>query len=237
MLEIHDLLKQYQDGDGEPIRAVNGVSLSIAAGEFFALYGPSGSGKSTLIELIAGFQTPDRGKVLVNGKDVATLSEKQHGDYLLRVLGIIGQPRDLLPGASARTNAALKLVRDHPRDAPRLIEPLLRELGLGDRMTHPTNKLSTGERQRVLIAQALAMKPKLVLADEPTGNLDSRRGRQILELLRDLCRTRGTAVLLATHDPQAAALADRVRELRDGRLHDYDPDGVHPQASEVLTEP
>jgi putative ABC transport system ATP-binding protein len=237
MLEIHDLLKQYQDGDGEPIRAVNGVSLSITAGEFFALYGPSGSGKSTLIELIAGFQTPDRGKVLVNGKDVATLSEKQHGDYLLRVLGIIGQPRDLLPGASARTNAALKLVRDHPRDAPRLIEPLLRELGLGDRMTHPTNKLSTGERQRVLIAQALAMKPKLVLADEPTGNLDSRRGRQILELLRDLCRTRGTAVLLATHDPQAAALADRVRELQDGRLHDYDPDGVHPQASEVLTEP
>jgi putative ABC transport system ATP-binding protein len=237
MLEIHDLLKHYQDGDGEPIRAVDGVSLSVAAGEFFALYGPSGSGKSTLIELIAGFQTPDSGKVVVDGRDVATLSEKQHGDYLLRVLGIIGQPKDLMPGASARTNAALKLVRDHPRHAPRLIEPLLRELGLGDRMTHPTNKLSTGERQRVLIAQALAMKPKLVLADEPTGNLDTRRGRQVLELLRDLCRKRGTAVLLVTHDPQAAGFADRVRELRDGRLREYNPDAVYPHAREVLTEP
>jgi putative ABC transport system ATP-binding protein len=230
MLEIRDLVKHYQVGDGEPIRAVDGVSLSIAAGEFVALYGPSGSGKSTLIDLIAGFQTPDQGTVLVAGCDVATLSEQDHAEYLLRVLGIVGQPSDLLPGALARENAALKLVRTDPRHATRLIEPLLVALGLGDRMKHPTNKLSMGERQRVMIAQALATEPRLVLADEPTGNLDTPRSREVLGLLRDLCRDREAAVLLATHDPQAVAFADRVHELRDGRLRPYHPDEVYLQA-------
>lgn len=236
MLEIRDLVKHYQVGR-EAIRAVDGVSLSIAAGEFVALYGPSGSGKSTLIDLVAGFQAPDQGTVLVDGRDITNLSENEHAEYLLRVLGIIGQPSELMPAALARENAALKLLRTDPRHTTRLIEPLLIELGLGDRMKQPTNKLSMGERQRVMIAQALATEPRLVLADEPTGNLDTRRSRQVLGLIRSLCRDRNTAVLLATHDPQAVTFADRVHELRDGHLQEYNPDEVYLLAREELAEP
>jgi putative ABC transport system ATP-binding protein len=236
MLETRDLVKHYQVGR-EPIRAVDGVSLSIAAGEFVALYGPSGSGKSTLIDLIAGFQAPDRGTVLVDGRDVAKLSENEHAEYLLRVVGIVGQPSELMPAALARENAALKLLRTDPRNATRLIEPLLEELGLGERMKQPTNKLSMGERQRVMIAQALATHPTLVLADEPTGNLDRRRSRQVLGLIQTLCRDRNTAVLLATHDPQAVAFADRAHELRDGQLHEYDRDEVYLHAGQEVAEP
>jgi putative ABC transport system ATP-binding protein len=231
MLETRDLVKHYKVGR-ETIRAVDGVSLSIAAGELVALYGPSGSGKSTLIDLLAGFQAPDRGTVLVDGRDIARLSENEHAAYLLRVLGIVGQPSELMPAALARENAALKLLRTDPRNAARLIEPLLEELGLGDRMKHPTNKLSMGERQRVMIAQALATEPRLVLADEPTGNLDTRRSREVLGLIRRLCQDRNTAVLLATHDPQAVTFADRVHELRDGQLHEYRPDAVYLHAEQ-----
>jgi putative ABC transport system ATP-binding protein len=236
MLETRDLVKHYHAGR-EAVRAVDGVSLSIAAGEFVALYGPSGSGKSTLIDLIAGFQAPDRGTVLVDGRDIATFTEREHADYLLRVLGIVGQPSELMPAGLARENAALKLLRTEPRHATRLIEPLLVELGLSERMKQPTNKLSMGERQRVMIAQALSMKPRLVLADEPTGSLDTRRSREVLRLIRSLCRDRGTAVLLATHDPQAVAFADRVHELRDGRLQEYSPDEVYLHALGELAEP
>jgi putative ABC transport system ATP-binding protein len=236
MLETHDLVKHYRVGR-EVIRAVDGVSLSLAAGEFVALYGPSGSGKSTLLDLIAGFQAPDQGTVLVDGRDIASLSEKEHAEYLRLVLGIVGQPSELMPAALARENAALKLLRTDPRNATRLIEPLLVELGLGDRMKQPTNKLSMGERQRVMIAQALATRPRLVLADEPTGNLDTRRSREVLGLIRSLCRERNTAVLLATHDPQAVAFADRVHELRDGHLQEYRPDEVYLHAGGELAEP
>jgi putative ABC transport system ATP-binding protein len=233
MLQTRELVKHYPAGR-ETIRAVDGVSLSIAAGEFVALYGPSGSGKSTLIDLIAGLQAPDAGTVLVGGRDIAKFSEREQAEYLLRVLGIVGQPSELLPAGLARENAALKLVRTDPRNATRLIEPLLVELGLGERMNHPTNKLSMGERQRVMIAQALALNPRLVLADEPTGNLDTRRSCEVLGLIRDLCRERDAAVLLATHDPQAVVFADRAHELRDGRLYEYDPDEVYPHVGERL---
>jgi len=226
MLQTRDLVKRYEVGR-EVIRAVDGVSLSIAAGEFVALYGPSGSGKSTLIDLIAGFQEPDEGTVLVDGRDIAKLSENEHAEYLLRVLGIVGQASELMPAALARENAALKLLRTDPRHATRLIEPLLLELGLGERMDQPTSKLSMGERQRVMIALALSLKPRLVLADEPTGNLDTRRSREVLGLIKSLCREREAAVLLATHDPQAVSFADRVHELRDGQLREYDPDEVY----------
>ncbi len=229
MLETRGLIKHYRVGDGEPIRAVDGVSLSIAPGEFVALYGPSGSGKSTLLDLIAGFQPPDSGTVRVDGRDIAGLSEREHAEVLLRVLGIVGGPNDLLRGASAVENAALKLLRRDARRATTLVRPLLDELGLTERMHHPAGKLSMGERQRVLIAQALALDPKLVLADEPTAHLDTPRSREVLGLLRNICRRRGAAVLLATHDPQAVGFADRAHELRDGRLRDYEPDEQYPR--------
>jgi putative ABC transport system ATP-binding protein len=234
MLQVGDLVKHYRVG-GEAVRAVDGVSLQIASGEMLALYGPSGSGKSTLIDLIAGFQTPDAGTVVVDGRDIAGLSERDHADYLRLTLGIIGQADELMPSATARDNACLKLLREHPKEAPRLIEPLLVELGLGDRMRQPARKLSRGERQRVMIAQALSTDPRLVLADEPTGSLDTQRSRDVLGLIRDLCRDRGTAVLLVTHDPQAVAFADRAYELRDGHLHDYRPEELYLRATGAVS--
>ena len=224
MLELRDLVKHYQVGGGEPIRAVDGVSMRIARGEFVALYGPSGSGKTTLLELIAGLRVPDSGSVLMDGRDVVAMSRREGDEYRLHQLGIIGQPHNLIPGARAIQNASLKLLMVNVRRAKPTIEPLLGQLGLGDRLHHRTEQLSMGERQRVLIALALSTNPKLVLADEPTGSLDSQRTREVLGLLRSLCREREMALLLATHDPQSAAFADQVHELRDGRLEAYTPD-------------
>jgi putative ABC transport system ATP-binding protein len=224
VLELRDLRKYYRVGGGEPIHAVDGVSLTIAAGEFVALYGPSGSGKTTLVELIAGIREPDSGTVLVKGRDVFAMSESERDEYRLRQLGIIGQPQHLIPGARAIENASLKLLLTSKRTARRDIEPLLERLGLGERFWHRTEQLSMGERQRVMIARALALDPPLVLADEPTGNLDTHRSREVLGLLREICTERGATVLLATHDPHAVAFAQRACELRDGRLGEYRPD-------------
>lgn len=236
MLRVGGLVKHFEVG-GEVVRAVDRVSLDVGAGEMVALYGPSGSGKSTLIDLIAGFQTPEAGTVVVDGRDIASFSEREHADYLRLTVGIIDQRDELWPSASTRDNACLKLLRDHPKDARRLIEPLLVDLGLGDRIDQPTRKLSKGERQRVMIAQALATDPRLVLADEPTGNLDTRRSRDVLGQIHDLCCVRGTAVLLVTHDPQAVSFADRVYELRDGHLHDYQPDELYLRATGAAGQP
>lgn len=224
MLELRDLVKHYQVGGGEPIHAVDGVSMTIARGEFVALYGPSGSGKTTLLQLIAGLQPPDSGSVLVDGRDVVAMSRREGDSYRLYQLGIIGH--DLPPGWRAIQSASLKLLLCNGRAAKRTIEPLLGQLGLGDRLAHRTEQLSMGERQRVLIARALSANPKLVLADEPTGSLDTDRTTEVLALLRRLCHERDMALLLATHDPQAAAFADEVHELRDGRLQAYTPDRV-----------
>lgn len=225
MLELRDLVKHYPAA--EPVKAVDGITLSIEMGEFVALYGPSGSGKSTLLDLIAGLIEPDSGKVIVDGDDIAQFSSEQAADYLLRTVGIVGQPRSLLPGALAWENAALKLWRIDSRGAKARIEPLLRRLGLADRIDFSTRHLSMGERQRVMLAQALSTEPKLLLADEPTGNLDSRRTREVLELIKQICAERSTAVLLATHDLSAVSYADRAFELIDGQLHSYvAPDAV-----------
>lgn len=222
MLELRDLVKRYRVGSGEPILAVDGVSMRVAAGEFTALYGPSGSGKTTLLRMIEGELLPDSGEVLVDGRDIRGMSRQEEDDYRLRQLGIIGQPNNLIGGARAIDNASLKLLltKGRKRGTP-VVEGLLRELGLGDRMRHRTEELSMGERQRVLIAMALAIGPKLVLADEPTGNLDSQSSHDVLGCLRRLCMERGAALVLVTHDPLVAGFADCVHELRDGRLEDY----------------
>jgi len=226
VLELRDLVKHYHVGADQPIRAVDDVSMTVAAGEFLALYGPSGSGKTTLIELTAALQVPDSGSVLIDGRDIFSLSSRARDELRLRELGIIGSPQSLIPGALAIENAMLKLLLVNARDARATVEPLLEQLGLSERLRHRTEQLSMGERQRLLIARALSTQPKLVLADEPTGSLDTRRTREVLALLRELCQERGVAVLLATHDPEAATFADQVHELRDGRLHDYRPERV-----------
>lgn len=234
MLELLNLYKHYRVGGGEPIRALDGISLTVSAGEFVAIYGPSGSGKTTLLELIAGLRTADSGEIRVAGRNIADLSRRESDDYRLRELGIIGQPENLIPGALAIENASLKLWLSNARRARKQVEPLLGRLGLADRLTHRTEQLSMGERQRVLIAQALATDPKLVLADEPTGALDAHRTVEVLSLLRDLCDERGMAIVLATHDPQAAQFADQVYELRDGHLDQQDVEQLLPRRVERL---
>jgi len=227
VLELRELVKHYPVGDGEPVRAVDGVSLSIARGELVALYGPSGSGKTTLLMLIAALLRPDSGAVIVDGREISTLSDDDRARYRLRELGYVDQTFDLLPGGTVAQNAAMKLwLTGDARRAERTVEPLLVRLGLGERLRHRPDELSMGERQRVMIARALSTEPRLVLADEPTGSLDTQRGREVLELLSEICREHDVAVLLVTHDPQATVFADRVHALRDGRLVDYEPDHV-----------
>jgi putative ABC transport system ATP-binding protein len=224
MLELRDLTKHYRVGEDEPVRAVDGLSMSVAASELVALYGPSGSGKTTLLMLIAALLRADSGTVIVGEREISGLSEQEAAQYRLRDLGFVRQTINLIPGVSALDNAALKLLGTDlsPREAHRRVSPLLERLGLGERLRHRAEELSMGERQRVMIARALSTEPTLVLADEPTGSLDSRRSREVLELLTGLCRERQVATLLVTHDPQAAAFADRVHSLRDGRLLDLE---------------
>ncbi len=223
MLELQELVKHYSALGGEPVRAVDGVSMSVAAGEMVALYGPSGSGKTTLLLMVATLLEPTSGSVSIAGRDVSSLSEREASSFRLSELGFIRQNFDLLPGVSAIDNAILKLLATvRWRQAQRQIAPLLERLGLGERLTHRAETLSMGERQRVMIARALSTEPSLLLADEPTGSLDTQRSREVLELLRELCRERQVAVVLVSHDPLAAVYADRVYALRDGRLGAYE---------------
>jgi putative ABC transport system ATP-binding protein len=225
VLELRDLVKHYPAVGGESVRAVDGVSLSVAAGEMVVLYGPSGSGKTTLLLMVAALLEPTSGSVLVNGRDISSLSEREASNFRLSEMGFVRQNFDLLPGVTAIDNAVLKLLKNTRwREAHSRIRPLLERLGLGERLEHRAETLSMGERQRVMIARALSSEPKLLLADEPTGSLDSQRSREVLELLRELCRERQVAVVLVSHDPQAAAYADRVLALRDGKLTGYDPE-------------
>jgi putative ABC transport system ATP-binding protein len=225
MLELRDLVKQYPAVGGEPVRAVDGVSLKVESGEMVALYGPSGSGKTTLLLMIATLLEPTAGTVRISGRDVSSLTEREASRFRLTELGFIRQNFDLLPGVTAIDNAILKLLETMRwSEARREITPLLERLGLSGRLHHRAETLSMGERQRVMIARALSTGPSLLLADEPTGSLDTERSREVLELLQELCRERGVAIVLVSHDPMASLYADRVHSLRDGKLSDYEID-------------
>lgn len=228
MLQLNDVVKHYRVGEGEIVRAVDGVSLSVAPGELVALYGPSGSGKTTLLMLIAGLLVPDSGSVTVGGREVSALSARERAHYRRSELGFIRQSLDLIPGVRADDNAALKLLATSGRrEAQRRVAPLLERLGLNGQALRRAEQLSMGERQRVMIARALSTGPSLVLADEPTGSLDTDRGQEVLDLLSEVCHEHGVSVLLVTHDPGAAVVADHVHALRDGRLIAYEPDLSH----------
>ena len=227
MLAVDDLIKHYPSAAGEPVRAVDGVSLQVRPGELVALYGPSGSGKTTLLLMIAALLEPTSGTVTINERDLAGLSEREASHFRMQELGFIRQNFDLLPGVSATDNAVLKLLKTVPwREAHAQITPLLARLGLGERLNHRAETLSMGERQRVMIARALSTGPSLLLADEPTGSLDSARSIEVLELLRELTRENNVATVLVSHDPLAANYADTVLTLRDGKLSARRPDPV-----------
>ncbi len=220
VLELDAVFKHYHGPGGDVVRAVDGVSLAVGPGEIVALHGPSGSGKSTLLMLAAALLAPDAGAVRFEGRDLGTLSAGDAADYQRRQIGFIYQSFHLMAGVPAVENAAIKLLADHVplKRARRVATEWLELVGLGARLSHTPDKLSGGERQRVAIARALVNEPRLILADEPTGSLDTKRGGEILQLLAEVARQQQAAVLLVTHDPQAAAVADRVCTLRDGKL-------------------
>lgn len=219
MLQLEDLVKHYHGG-GEEVRAVDGLALEVQAGEMVAIHGPSGSGKTTTLMMVAALLRPDSGTIRYQGRDLASLSDKQTCEYQLREIGFIYQRFKLMPAVTALENAARKLLLGgvRMREAQARAKPWLERVGLGDRLDHTTSEMSGGERQRVAIVRVLACEPRLILADEPTGNLDSARGREIVQLLGAIAREQQAAVVLVTHDLSVLDLADRSYALRDGRL-------------------
>jgi putative ABC transport system ATP-binding protein len=219
VLELERVSKHFSDAD-EIVRAVDNVTLAIEPGRLFALYGPSGSGKTTLLLLAAGLLAPDRGIVRFAARDLARMSNAELAAYQRREVGFVYQSPHLMAGVPAIENAAMKLLADGMslKRARAVASEWLERMGMSSRLEHTPERLSGGERQRVAIARALVNGPRLILADEPTGDLDSRRGSEILELLAAIASERNAAVLIATHDPRAATLADRIYELRDGKL-------------------
>ncbi len=227
ILETQALHKQYQMGE-VTVDALQRVDFSVKQGEFVAIMGPSGSGKSTLLHLMGGLDTPSDGEITLGGKRLAHLTDDEITIIRRRQVGFIFQFFNLLPTLSAAENLALPLLIDGKRleDYETQVDELLNLVGLGDRKHHKPDQLSGGQQQRVAIARALVTEPAIVLADEPTGNLDSKSGREILALLRQACDQKGQTIVMVTHDPRAAAYADRVVFLRDGQIiRELKPDG------------
>ncbi len=241
ILETQTLRKQYQMG-AVTVDALQGVDLTIEQGEFVAIMGPSGAGKSTLLHLMGGLDNPSGGDVLLGGKRLAHLSDDEITIVRRREIGFIFQFFNLLPTLSAAENVALPLLIDGKRleDYAGRVDELLELVGLGDRRDHKPDQLSGGQQQRVAIARALVTDPKIVLADEPTGNLDSKSGNEILNLLRRACDDKGQTIVIVTHDAHAASFADRVVFLRDGqrvRELNKDDDNLTAQAiRDVIAE-
>ena len=217
MIGLRDVSKTVVSG-AEPLTILHPLTLAIPRGQFTAIVGPSGSGKSTLLGLIAGLDSPSSGSVLIDGVDITRLDEDALAKLRGEKIGFVFQFFHLIPSLTAYENVAVPMEIAGAADARTRAEALLEEVGLTGRAHHYPSQLSGGEQQRVALARALANDPPLVLADEPTGNLDSTNGRHIMELLRRIHDTRRTTVVLVTHDAELAALADARLVLRDGRV-------------------
>ena len=222
VITINQLSKVYGKSD-TAVHALRQVSLTVEAGEFVAIVGPSGSGKSTLLHVIGGVDRPSEGRVLVDDQDLAHMSEKQLALYRRRRIGFVFQFYNLVPVLTVEENITLPLMLDGLKPDREWLGELIGRLGLDDRRKSLPNQLSGGQQQRTAIARALIHRPALVLADEPTGNLDSRNGREIMMLLRDTVRRLNQTLLLITHDPGIAAQADRIMVIEDGILTENKP--------------
>jgi putative ABC transport system ATP-binding protein len=213
------LIKEYGHGD-TAVRALDGVSIRILPGEFVAVMGPSGCGKSTLLHLVGGLDQPSSGKVKVSGIDLSALNDKEMTELRLKKIGFIFQFFNLIPVLSGIENAALPLVLAgvKPAQANKKAVEWLQKAGIYERRNHRPDQLSGGQQQRVAVARALASEPDLILADEPTGNLDTKAGDEIAALLRQAAKEWGRTVLMVTHDTHIAAFADRIISLKDGKV-------------------
>jgi putative ABC transport system ATP-binding protein len=219
MIELHDVWRLYRMG-GETINALAGIDLKVSEGEFITIVGPSGSGKSTLLNIIGGLDTPTIGRIEVDGQDLSKASDRELSLYRNKKVGFIFQTFNLQPAHTALENVSLPLVfaKVPLWRRKRIAREVMKTVGLSDRLRHKPNQLSGGERQRVAIARALVNDPKILLADEPTGNLDSKTGEQIMELLTRLNKERGITLLLVTHDLKTADYADRMLRMLDGQV-------------------
>ena len=217
MIELRDVSKTVQSGT-EPLTILHPLTLDIAKGQFVAVVGPSGSGKSPLLGLIAGLDAPTTGTVSIDRVDITRLSEDDLARLRGEKIGFVFQFFHLIPSLTAYENVAVPMEIAGARDGRQRASALLEEVGLTDRAHHYPSQLSGGEQQRVALARALANDPPIVLADEPTGNLDTANGRHIMELLRSIHDQRGTTIVLVTHDAELASIADDRLLLRDGRV-------------------
>lgn len=217
ILEAIDLSRDFPIG-GSVVHALRGINLAVGRGELVAVRGRSGSGKTTLLNLLGGLDRPTSGRVIVDGHEVSSMSEDELVDVRRRSVAFVFQAFGLVPFLTATENVEvpLRLVHADPRERDRRVVDLLDVVGLGDRARHRPHELSGGEQQRVALARSLANRPSLLLADEPTGQLDSDTGHVIMLLLRSIVRTEGITAIVATHDPMMLDVADRVVELRDG---------------------
>ena len=223
-LIVENVAKAYKQGD-RAVQALAGVSLNVERGQFLAVMGASGSGKSTLLHLIAGLTSPDSGRILINDVDISTMPDRELTLFRRRSIGLVFQSFNLIPTLSARDNVALPLMLDGKNGSGVDVkaEELLATLGLSHRSHHRPDMMSGGEQQRVAIGRALVSDPAVILADEPTGNLDSSSSKSVCELLRDLCAIHGKTIVMVTHEPSVAAFAQEVAVMRDGKLIDRFP--------------
>lgn len=221
VLEAREVRKNFQQGP-VTLEVLRGVNLSIRAAERLAIVGASGSGKTTLLQILGGLDRPTSGQVLVDGRDIHSLSERERGELRNHALGFVYQFHHLLPEFSALENVAMPLLvrRMQTSEAKDRAREILVRVGLGERLNHRPHQLSGGERQRAAVARALVTQPKLVLADEPTGNLDGRNAEQVFELMLELNRERATSLVIVTHDLRIASRMDRALELEGGILQE-----------------
>jgi lipoprotein-releasing system ATP-binding protein len=226
VLEARNVERRFQQGP-VTLEVLQAVNLTIQAAERLSIVGASGSGKTTLLQILGGLDKPSSGNVFVDGKDIHALGEKDRGELRNHAIGFVYQFHHLLPEFSALENVAMPLLvrRMNTGEAKDRAREILKRVGLGERLTHRPHQLSGGERQRAAVARALVTQPKLVLADEPTGNLDGRNAEQVFELMLELNRERQTSLVIVTHDLRIAARMDRALQIENGTLHEVDASG------------
>ena len=217
ILEIKNLCKEYGKGETK-VDALKDVSFEVEQGEFVAIVGPSGSGKSTLLHILGGVDTPTSGQVIISDTDIGKLTENNLAIFRRRQIGLIYQFYNLIPILNVEENMTLPILLDGKKPDKKLLKDLVEKLGLNDRLKHLPNQLSGGQQQRVSIGRALINHPALLLADEPTGNLDSKNSKEIISLLRKFNRENNQTVIIITHDERIALSADRVITIEDGQI-------------------
>lgn len=219
ILEVQNLCKTYGKGEAE-VRALDHVSFSVGKGEFIAIVGESGSGKSTLLNVVGALDNPTSGKVLIDGKDIFSMPEKKLTVFRRQNIGFIFQSFNLIPELNVEQNITFPLLLDYQKPDQKYVEELLEILGLKERRKHLPSQLSGGQQQRVAIGRALAARPAIIMADEPTGNLDSRNSQEVITLLKSMSAKYRQTILMITHNENHADATDRVLRMTDGRLRD-----------------